>query len=90
MLLVCYDISDNRLRTRFSKFLKRYGYRIQYSVFRIKNSNRILDNIVAQVEADFARKFSQSDSVIILNLSKQCSIHRFGYAVNEERELIIM
>ncbi len=45
MYLVLYDIEDDRLRTRFSKFLQKYGRRLQYSVFEVKNSKRILDNI---------------------------------------------
>lgn len=27
MLLVSYDISDDKLRTHFAKFLSKYGYR---------------------------------------------------------------
>ena len=50
MLIVSYDISDDKLRTRFSKFLSRFGYRLQYSVFKIKNSQRLRDNIMAEIE----------------------------------------
>jgi len=28
MMLISYDISDDKLRTQFSKHLKKYGYRI--------------------------------------------------------------
>lgn len=31
--LICYDISDNRRRTKVSKLLEAYGIRIQKSVF---------------------------------------------------------
>ena len=30
---ICYDISDDRRRTKISKILKDYGERVQYSVF---------------------------------------------------------
>ena len=40
------DISNDKLRTRFSKYLSRFGHRLQYSVFEIDNSPRIVDNIV--------------------------------------------
>ena len=43
MFLVLYDIESDRLRTRFSKYLGKYGRRVQFSVFEIRNSNRILD-----------------------------------------------
>jgi len=90
MLLVSYDISDNKLRTRFAKFLSKYGYRLQYSVFEIKNSDRILENITTKIEKCFGEKFEQTDSVIIFILSKTCEKIKFGYAKNSDEDLIIM
>ncbi len=90
MLIVSYDISDNKLRTRFSKFLCKFGYRLQYSVFKIKNSDRILNNIISKIEGSYAKKFSQSDSVILFVLSKNCKTLKFGYAKNEDEELIFV
>ncbi len=90
MLIVTYDISETPLRTRFSEFLKKFGYRLQYSVFEIENSKRILDLIETQIETDFSKSFSQSDSIIIFNLSQQCKITRFGYAKNDESDLIMI
>lgn len=90
MLLVAYDISDDRLRTRFSKMLSRYGYRLQYSIFEIKNSRRILDNITVEISTDFEPEFQQTDSIIIFRFSKQCKITRFGYAGNDDEELLIL
>ena len=90
MLLVSYDISDDRLRTQFSKFLSKFGGRLQYSVFEIRNSDRVLENIQTQINCYFAKRFSQRDSVIIFDLSKQCKIRRFGYAKNDETDLLIV
>ena len=90
MLIVSYDISDDRVRARFSKFLSKFGYRMQYSVFRIKNSQRILQNILSQINGEFIKEFCETDSVIIMCLSKQCKIHYYGYAKHEEQDLIIV
>ena len=90
MLLVSYDISDDKLRTRFSKFLGKFGGRLQYSVFEIRNSERVLENISTQIACHFSKHFSQSDSVMIFDLSKQCKITRFGYAKNDETDLLII
>ena len=90
MLIVSYDISDNKLRTRFSKFLSKFGYRLQYSVFRIKNSERILKNIVEEITGQFSKKFTETDSIIIFSLSKQCKVYSYGYAKNEEKDLMIV
>ena len=36
--VVSYDISDNKRRTRLSKYLQSYGVRVQYSVFEMELS----------------------------------------------------
>lgn len=90
MLIVSYDISDNKLRTQFSKFLSRYGYRLQYSVFNIENSARMIDNITAEIEGKFMKKFSNSDSVIIFKIKNENDIIRYGYAKNDEQDMIVV
>lgn len=90
MILISYDISNNKLRTRFAKYLQKFGHRIQYSVFEIDNSKKILDNIVQGIQSTFEKNFSQSDSVIIFELSASCKITRYGYAQNEEADLHII
>ncbi len=90
MLIVTYDISDDKVRTKFSKFLSKFGYRLQYSVFEIKNSRRILNVIEAEIQSGFEKRFSQSDSVIIFNLSKQCKVTKYGYAANDDEDLLVL
>ena len=90
MLLVAYDISDDKLRTRFAKTLDKYGYRLQYSIFKIRNSDRMLENICIEIESEFEPYFQQTDSVMIFRLSKQCKITRYGYAKNDEDSLIVI
>lgn len=90
MLLVVYDIQDDKVRTRFAKFLKQFGRRIQYSVFEITNSPRILANIKAEIQCRYEKIFKQGDSVLIFLIADNACIERFGYPVNEETDLIIM
>ena len=88
MFLVVYDIASDKLRTNFSKFLTKYGRRLQFSVFEITNSPRVLENIRTEIKASFEKKFSQGDSVLIMNVPDNAVIDRFGYAVNEETDLL--
>ena len=90
MLIVAYDISNDRLRTKFAKFLKKFGHRLQYSVFKIKNSERILDNVTAEIKCRYEKKFTGADSVMILRLSPSSKdkIIRFGYAKNTDSDII--
>jgi CRISPR-associated protein Cas2 len=90
MLLVVYDIRDDKLRTKFSNFLKKFGRRIQYSVFEIKNSPRVLKNIQSEMVSYYEKKFSQGDSVLVFNVPDKANIMRFGYPVNEESDLLIL
>ena len=90
MLIVSYDISNDKIRTQFSKFLSKFGYRLQYSVFKIKNSDRILNNIVEEINGTFNKKFIETDSVFIFCMSKNCKLYSYGYAKNEDKELIFV
>lgn len=90
MLLISYDISDDKLRTRFSKYLEKHGFRLQYSVFQIRNSDRILENIQAQIKHDFEKRFSQTDSIMIFEMTASCKITRYGFAKNQESDFIVV
>lgn len=90
MIIVSYDISDDKLRIKFAKYLLRFGHRLQYSVFEIDNSRRILDNIISDLKNEFEKRFTQSDSVIIFKLSSSCEVLRFGYARNDESDFMII
>jgi CRISPR-associated protein Cas2 len=90
MLIVSYDFRDDKRRTKFSNFLKKYGRRLQYSVFEIKNSSRVLQNILKEIECKHKPFFGSTDSILIYQTCKTCDkkILRYGYAVHEEKELV--
>lgn len=90
MIIVAYDISNDKLRTHFAKFLSKYGFRLQYSTFQIRNSKRILALVSSEIKNKFEKRFGQTDSIIIFNLSEQCKITRYGYAKNDEEDLIVI
>jgi CRISPR-associated protein Cas2 len=91
MLLISYDISNDKVRTKFSKFLKQFGRRLQYSVFEIKNSQRVLNNILKEIELIYRKQFRNSDSVIIIPTCKTCDskIYRCGWLVQEEKDVVV-
>lgn len=90
MIIISYDIQDDKLRRKFSKYITKYGYRLQYSVYEIDNSAKILANIIADIKNKFEKLFSQADSIIIFRLSNSCEVIRFGYAVNDQSDIIIV
>lgn len=92
MLIISYDISNNKTRRYFSKFLEKYGRRLQYSVFELKNSDRILKIVLLNIEKKFQKRFENTDSILIFSLCEWCKkkVIRYWYAVNEESELLFM
>lgn len=90
MILISYDIKSNKLRNKFSKFIKKFGFRLQYSVYEITNSKHMLINISNQIKNNFESKFEQTDSVIIIETSENCKITRYGYAKNDENDIIVI
>jgi len=89
MIILTYDIQEDQLRTEFSKFILSYGRRLQYSVYEIKNSKRILDIVQEEIKSRFEKRFGQGDSVLIFKITTENQILRFGYAKNEETDLIM-
>ncbi|NCT00207.1 CRISPR-associated endonuclease Cas2 [Candidatus Parcubacteria bacterium] len=91
MLLISYDFGNDKTRTKFSKFLEKFGRRLQYSVFEIKNSKRVLQNIMEEVEYTYKKQFTGADSILIFQTCDGCNkkIKRYGYAVNDEKEVVL-
>lgn len=90
MVIISYDISDDKKRARFNKYIRKFGCMLQYSVYQIENSDRILNNIVTDLNNRWMKEFDQTDSVYIFKLSSSCEVLKYGYARNEDSDLIIV
>ena len=90
MIIVSYDISDDKKRNRFNRYIRRFGHRLQFSVYEIDNSERILNNIITDIENKYSKVFDQTDSIYIFQLSSSCKTIKYGYARNEDSDLIIV
>lgn len=89
-MIISYDIQDDKVRSRFNKYIRRFGHRLQFSVYEIDNSPNVLKNIMSDITNKFEKVFSQTDSVMIFEMSNTCKITRFGYAKNDESDMIIV
>lgn len=67
VLLVAYDITDDRRRTRVTKLLARHGRRVQYSVFVLPDATA--EEIAAEVTPLILEK---EDNVRIHPLCATC------------------
>lgn len=89
VIIVAYDISNNKIRTCFSKFLEKYGVRVQFSVFEIENSQRILDIVTTQVENKYKKMFEPGDSIYLFVADKK-TIKSYGSASLLDNDLIFI
>jgi len=89
VIIVTYDISDNQLRTHFSKFLSKYGVRVQFSVYEIQNSKRILDIVLNAIDSKFKKRFEGGDSIYVFKANHSDTI-RYGSAGLIDKDLIII
>ena len=92
MLIVAYDIHNDKLRTKFWKLLKKFWRRLQYSVFEVKNSERILWILKTEIENIYAPRFTWADSIIIFPVSDSLNkkVLSFWQPALEEEELLFL
>lgn len=88
MIIISYDITNTKLRTSFSKMLKKNGaIRLQMSVYEVNNTKRVMDNIKIEIEQRFSGKFDGGDSVVIFETLNSKTI-KYGNAVHRDSEIL--
>lgn len=88
MMIISYDIADDKLRNRFSKLLTKNGaIRLQFSVYEVNNTSRVMDNIIVKIEDVFAKLFSGADSVVIFDIGS-AKIKKYGNAVHRDKDVV--
>lgn len=87
MVIISYDIADDKMRTRFTKMIKKYGaIRIQYSVYEVQNTRRVIDNILVKIEA-YSKHFTNDDSVVIFEVDTNKLI-KYGNAIHRDKQIV--
>lgn len=88
MLIISYDIKDDKLRTKFAKTLTKNGaVRLQYSVYEVNNTERVLNNLRVIIEDYFAKKFDGCDSVMIFDING-VKLTKYGNAIHRDRDIV--
>lgn len=87
MIIVSYDITDDKMRSNFSKMLKSNGaIRLQYSVYEVRNTKRIMDNLIAKIEA-YSKHFTPDDSVVIFEIDAD-KLTKYGNAIHRDQDIV--
>lgn len=89
MVIISYDIADDKIRSRFSKILQKHGaIRLQFSVYELRNTKRIMDNLVVRIE-DFSKQFTPADSVIIFDVESS-HLTKYGNAIHRDQPIVYL
>lgn len=67
---------------------KNGAVRLQYSVYEVNNTDRVINNIRVLIEDKFAKHFDGGDSVIIYDVSA-IKLKKYGNAVHRDTDVEI-
>lgn len=82
--LICYDISDTKVRNRVVKYLESFSYRLQYSVFLAVRLPMPLVELVKTLKTMVRR--SERRNLLILPLCDGCWGKAVYYGIPLEKE----
>ena len=89
MILISYDIANDKVRARFQRLITKHGaIRLQYYVYEVRNTNRVMDNMKALIE-HFSKNFSFADSVIIFSVDEN-DLTKYGNAIHRDKNIVFL
>ena len=75
------------MRTHFAKMLTSNGaIRLQYSVYEVRNTKRIMDNLAVKIEA-YSKHFTADDSVVVFDVESD-KMTKYGRAIHRDRDIV--
>lgn len=90
LMIISYDVSDDKKRAKLAKYLAQFGSRIQYSVFKIEQAQRFLTTLIAELQEKIIVTLDPSDSVYVFRPCSSCQIELLtGGEIEEETFMII-
>ena len=87
MIIVSYDIHDDKIRTKFSKLLEKNGaIRLQFSVYEFNNTKRLSDTLLLKIE-QYAKVFTGADSIMIIE-GNAIKVMKYGNAIHRDQDVV--
>lgn len=87
MIIISYDITNDKMRARFARMLTKIGaIRLQFSVYELRNTNRVMDNAKTKIEA-FAKHFTADDSVVIFEVDAG-KLTKYGSSIHRDKPIV--
>lgn len=86
LVLVIYDITDNKRRYRFVKMMEKYGLRVQKSAFEGILDNSHYMNLISLIP----KHIDDTDNVRVYRLPIKGDVKAWGSGISEQEEVIII
>ncbi|MDD4142511.1 MAG: hypothetical protein PHR20_06970 [Bacteroidales bacterium] len=61
--------------------------RLQFSVYEMNNTKRLMDNVKIKIETIYAKQFSGADSVMIFDVNNS-NIIKYGNAIHRDTDAV--
>ena len=88
MIVISYDIKDDKIRNNFSKMIQKQGaIRLQYYVYEIVNTKRLFDNMLILIEDFISQYLTGADSIIIFDVSDM-KLRKYGNAIHRDQDVL--
>ena len=87
IVLVIYDISDNKRRLKISKYLESYGHRVQKSCFEARLSKKKYEQMISDLE----KMVTEEENIRIYRIRSYEEIRLIGSKdYSQEEDIIII
>ncbi len=86
LVLIIYDIKDNKKRKKFSDYLSQYGERVQKSAFEAMLNNHQYDNLIAGIP----NRISSEDNVRIYKVTGNGTVKCWGSEWSDDEDIVII
>jgi CRISPR-associated protein Cas2 len=63
--------------------------RLQFSVYEVNNTQRIIDNIKLNIVERFSKVFTGADSVLIFD-APNARVEKFGNAIHRDKDVVYL
>ena len=84
--LIIYDIIDNKKRTKFAKYMKGYGERVQKSCFEVIISQKKFEKMLNCI----GKYCGEVDSIRVYRIHGKSQVYQWGRTTAVEEEDVII
>lgn len=86
IVLIIYDISNNKHRNKIAKYLSTFGHRVQNSCFEAKINKKQYDKLLRGIE----KRLYKDDNIRIYRLKSYEEIKTYGVKDYDKEEDVII